>query len=247
MLRTVIIDDEAPARDLLRHYLKDIDSVEVVGECVDGFEGLKVISELKPDLVILDIQMPKLTGFEMLEVLNERPSVIFATAYDQYAIKAFELSAVDYLLKPFSKERLHSAISKVVEKRKNNASTPNELDNLLHVHSEQTNGVNRIVVRKGNAIKVIPLSDVKYLEADGDYVMVHYSDGKALKQQTMKYFEENLPSSFVRIHRAYIVNMDLVVGIEPYGKDVHVAILSTGEKLQVSKNGYKNIKERLKL
>ena len=247
MLRTVIIDDEAPARELLRHYLKDIDSVEVVGECEDGFEGLKVISELKPDLVILDIQMPKLTGFEMLEVLNERPSVIFATAYDQYAIKAFELSAVDYLLKPFSKERLQNAISKVVEKRKNNTSTPNEVDNLLHVHSEQTNGVNRIVVKKGNAIKVIPLSDVKYLEADGDYVMVHYSDGKALKQQTMKFFEENLPSSFVRIHRAYIVNMDLVIGIEPYGKDVHVAILSTGEKLQVSKNGYKNIKERLKL
>ncbi|MBO7522317.1 MAG: response regulator [Bacteroidales bacterium] len=247
MLRTVIIDDEAPARDLLRHYLKDIDSVEIVGECENGFEGLKVISELKPDLVILDIQMPKLTGFEMLEVLNERPNVIFATAYDQYAIKAFELSAVDYLLKPFSKERLQNAISKVVEKKKDNASKPNEVDNVIQAYSEQTNGVNRIVVKKGNAIKVIPLSDIKYLEAEGDYVMVHYSDGKALKQQTMKYFEENLPASFLRIHRAYIVNMDLVIGIEPYGKDVHVAILSTGEKLQVSKNGYKNIKERLKL
>ena len=247
MLRTVIIDDEAPARDLLRHYLKDIDSVEIVGECENGFEGLKVISELKPDLVILDIQMPKLTGFEMLEVLNERPNVIFATAYDQYAIKAFELSAVDYLLKPFSKERLQNAISKVVEKKKDNASKPNEVDNVIQAYSEQTNGVNRIVVTKGNAIKVIPLSDIKYLEAEGDYVMVHYSDGKALKQQTMKYFEENLPASFLRIHRAYIVNMDLVIGIEPYGKDVHVAILSTGEKLQVSKNGYKNIKERLKL
>ena len=247
MLRTVIIDDEAPARDLLRHYLKDIDSVEIVGECENGFEGLKVISELKPDLVILDIQMPKLTGFEMLEVLNERPNVIFATAYDQYAIKAFELSAADYLLKPFSKERLQNAISKVVEKKKNNVSKPNEVDNVIQAYSEQANGVNRIVVKKGNAIKVIPLSDIKYLEAEGDYVMVHYSDGKALKQQTMKYFEENLPSSFLRIHRAYIVNMDLVIGIEPYGKDVHVAILSTGEKLQVSKNGYKNIKERLKL
>ena len=247
MLRTVIIDDEAPARELLKHYLKDIDSVEIVGECENGFEGLKVISELKPDLVILDIQMPKLTGFEMLEVLNERPNVIFATAYDQYAIKAFELSAADYLLKPFSKERLQNAISKVVEKKKDNASKPNEVDNVIQAYSEQANGVNRIVVKKGNAIKVIPLSDIKYLEAEGDYVMVHYSDGKALKQQTMKYFEENLPSSFLRIHRAYIVNMDLVIGIEPYGKDVHVAILSTGEKLQVSKNGYKNIKERLKL
>lgn len=247
MLRTVIIDDEAPARDLLRHYLKDIDSVEVVGECENGFEGLKVISEMKPDLVILDIQMPKLTGFEMLEVLNDRPNVIFATAYDQYAIKAFELCAADYLLKPFSKERLQNAISKVVERKKENASTPNEVDNVIHAYSEQINGINRIVVKKGNTIKVIPLSDIKYLEAEGDYVMVHYSDGKALKQQTMKYFEENLPSSFVRIHRAYIVNIDLVIGIEPYGKDVHVAILSTGEKLQVSKNGYKNIKERLRL
>lgn len=247
MLRTVIIDDEAPARDLLRHYLKDIDSVEIVGECENGFEGLKVISEMKPDLVILDIQMPKLTGFEMLEVLNDRPNVIFATAYDQYAIKAFELCAADYLLKPFSKERLQNAISKVVERKKENASTPNEVDNVIHAYSEQINGINRIVVKKGNTIKVIPLSDIKYLEAEGDYVMVHYSDGKALKQQTMKYFEENLPSSFVRIHRAYIVNIDLVIGIEPYGKDVHVAILSTGEKLQVSKNGYKNIKERLRL
>ncbi|MBP5589123.1 MAG: response regulator [Bacteroidales bacterium] len=247
MLRTVIIDDEAPARDLLRHYLKDIDSVEIVGECENGFEGLKVISEMKPDLVILDIQMPKLTGFEMLEVLNDRPNVIFATAYDQYAIKAFELCAADYLLKPFSKERLQNAISKVVERKKENASTPNEVDNVIHAYYEQINGINRIVVKKGNTIKVIPLSDIKYLEAEGDYVMVHYSDGKALKQQTMKYFEENLPSSFVRIHRAYIVNIDLVIGIEPYGKDVHVAILSTGEKLQVSKIGYKNIKERLRL
>lgn len=246
MLKTIIIDDEAPARELLKHYLKDIAEVKLVAECSDGFEGLKKISELKPDLVFLDIQMPKLTGFEMLEVLDERPFIIFTTAYDQYALKAFELNAVDYLLKPFPRERLVEAVNRVLLKRKEETESDNTIDKLIGSRPDNSPGLSRIVIRKGNAINMIPIEDVVYIEAQNDYVMVHYIGGKGLKQQTMKYYEDNLPfSDFVRIHRSYIVRVDQIKRLEPYAKENHLAVLGSGDKLQVSKNGYKLLKERL--
>jgi two-component system LytT family response regulator len=246
MLKTIIIDDEAPARELLKHYLKDITDVELVAECADGFEGLKKISELKPDLVFLDIQMPKLTGFEMLEVLDERPFIIFTTAYDQYALKAFDLNAIDYLLKPFPRERLAEAVNRALLKRKEEAEADNTIDKLIGNRPGNSPSLNRIVVRKGNAINMIPIENVIYIEAQNDYVMVHYIGGKGLKQQTMKYYEDNLPfSDFVRIHRSYIVRVDQIKKLEPYAKENHLAILDSGDKLQVSKNGYKLLKERL--
>lgn len=244
-LRTVIIEDEAPARELLKHYLKEQPSVEVVAECSDGFSGLKTIAELKPDLIFLDIQMPKLTGFEMLEILDEKPEIIFTTAYDQYAIKAFELNAVDYLLKPFHKERLAEAVNKVLTK----ASLPEEsrksnIDPMLL--KPEGGPVTRIVVRKGNAINIIPVDQVRYFESQDDYVMVYHTEGKAMKQQTMKYYEENLPrTEFIRIHRSYIVKISEIKRIEPYGKENHVAILNTGEKLPVSRGGYTHLKDEL--
>lgn len=248
MLRTIIIDDETPARELLKHYLSAINDIELVAECADGFEGLKAISEHKPDLIFLDIQMPKLTGFEMLEVLNERPEIIFTTAYDQYAIKAFEINAIDYLLKPFSKERLIDAVRKAASKRENSDNTGDTIERVLKNRPEQVNLINRIVVRKGNSINMIPVEDLKYIEAQNDYVMVYYKNGKALKQQTMKFFEDNLsPDDFVRIHRSYIVRIQMIKRIEPYSKDNHIAILESGERLSVSKNGYKLLKEKLDL
>ncbi|MFA5817778.1 MAG: LytTR family transcriptional regulator DNA-binding domain-containing protein [Bacteroidales bacterium] len=245
-LRTIIIEDEAPARELLKHYLKDYNEIEVIAECPDGFAGLKSISEMKPDLVFLDIQMPKLTGFEMLEVLEERPEIIFTTAYDQFAIKAFELNAVDYLLKPYHKERLKEAINKVVEKTGSGKSDQKSASQLLSKRPEQSSPVSRIVVRKANSINIIPVDQVRYVEAQDDYVMIYHSTGKALKQQTMKFYEDNLPKvDFVRIHRSYIVKVEEIKRIEPYGKDNHIAILHSGDKLPVSRAGYKHLKEEL--
>jgi len=245
-IRTIIIEDETPARELLKHYLKDYIEIEVIAECQDGFSGLKSISELNPDLIILDIQMPKLTGFEMLEVLEEKPEIIFTTAYDQYAIKAFELNAVDYLLKPYHKERLKEAVNKAIEKIGAGKGIPKSTGQLLSIRPEPAFSLNRVVVRKANSINIIPVDQIRYVEAQDDYVMIYHSAGKALKQQTMKFYEENLPKTdFARIHRSYIVNILEIKRIEPYGKDNHVAILQSGDKLPVSRTGYKQLKEDL--
>jgi two-component system LytT family response regulator len=244
-IRTIIIEDEAPAREIIKYYLKELDFIAVIAECSDGFSGLKSISVLKPDLVFLDIQMPRLTGIEMLEVLTEKPAIIFTTAYDQFALKAFELNAVDYLLKPFPKRRFLDAVNKAADKIRSGTDIPDP-GQLLAKKPDTAAPVNRIVVRKGNAINLIPVEQVKYVEAQDDYVMIYHSAGKALKQQTMKFYEDNLPGNdFVRIHRSYIVRIQEINRIEPYEKDNHVAVLKSGEKLPVSRAGYKHLKEEL--
>jgi two-component system, LytTR family, response regulator len=245
-IRIVIIDDETPGRELIKHYLKDVDAVEVIAECSDGFSGLKTISLLKPDLVFLDIQMPRLTGIELVEVLTEKPEIIFTTAYDQFAIRAFELNAVDYLMKPFEKRRFLEAVKKAIGKIRSSTGEKEPASQILAKKPENSAPVNRIVVRKGNAINIIPVDEIKYVESQDDYVMIHHSSGKALKQQTLKFYEENLPKTdFVRIHRAYIVNVSEIKQIEPYGKDNHIAILQSGDKLPVSRSGYKQLREDL--
>jgi len=245
-IRILIIDDEAPAREIIKHYLKEVDSIEVIAECADGFSGLKSISGLKPDLVFLDIQMPRLTGIEMLEVITEKPEIIFTTAYDQFAIRAFELNAVDYLMKPFPKRRFLEAVKKAIEKIQSGKGNKEPASQLLAKKAEPSSPFNRFVVRKGNAINLIPVEQIRYVEAQDDYVMIYHSAGKALKQQTMKFCEDNLPKSdFVRIHRSYIVRIEEINRIEPYGKDNHIAILHSGDKLPISRSGYKHIKEEL--
>ncbi|HBE41446.1 MAG TPA: DNA-binding response regulator [Bacteroidales bacterium] len=246
-IRTVIIDDETPAREIIKHYLNDLDDIEVIAECSDGFSGLKTITMLKPDLVLLDIQMPRLTGIEMLEVMTEKPEVIFITAYDQFAIRAFELNAVDYLLKPFEKRRFLDAVRKATDKIKSGSGEREPGNKILPKMPEPVSPVSRVVVRKGNAINLIPVDQIRFVEAQDDYVMIHHSGGKALKQQTMKYYEENLSKSdFVRIHRSYIVKIQEISRIEPYGKDNHVALLKSGDKLPVSRSGYQNLREELR-
>jgi two-component system LytT family response regulator len=246
-IKALVIDDEAPAREIIKHYLKELDSVEVIGECADGFSGLKSISSLKPDLVFLDIQMPRLTGIEMLEVVTEKPEVIFTTAYDQFAIKAFELNAIDYLLKPFPKRRFLNAVEKVIEKIRSGTENKKPLNQLLEQKPETSASVNRIIVRKGNAINIIPVDQIRYVAAEDDYVMIYHTGGKSLKQQTMKFYEDNLPKeNFVRIHRSYIVRIQEINRIEPYTKDNHVAILHSGDKIPVSRSGYKHLKDELK-
>lgn len=245
-VRIIIIDDETPAREIIKHYLSEAGDIEIVAECSDGFSGLKSISSLKPDLVFLDIQMPRLTGIELVEVMTEKPEIIFTTAYDQYAIRAFELNAVDYLMKPYQKRRFLEAVRKVVDKIHAGKANAVEARQILAKKPEPEAPLNRFVVRKGNAINLIPVEQVKYIEAQDDYVMIYHAEGKALKQETMKYCEDNLPrKDFVRVHRSYIVNVSQIKKIEPYGKDNHVAVLNTGDKIPVSRSGYQQLKEEL--
>jgi two-component system LytT family response regulator len=242
----VIIDDEAPAREIIRHYLNEVENVEIIAECADGFTGLKTISAMKPDLVFLDIQMPRLTGIELVEVLTEKPEIIFTTAYDQYAIRAFELNAVDYLMKPFPKRRFLESVKKAISKIRSESSIKEPANQLLAKKPESAAPVNRMVVRKGNSINLIPVEEIRYLEAQDDYVMIYHTAGKALKQQTMKSCEDSLSKSdFVRIHRSYIVKVAEIKRIEPYGKENYVAILMSGDKLPVSRSGFRHLKEEL--
>jgi two-component system LytT family response regulator len=246
MIKTIIIEDEQPARDLIRNYLRDASHIELLGEFSDGFTGLKAIQELKPQLVFLDIQMPKLTGFEVLELLEEIPQIIFTTAYDQFAIKAFELNAADYLLKPFSRERFLSALAKA-EERITKGTDEKVITRLVQHVTENREVLDRVVVRIGSKIKVIAVSDILYIESQDDYVMIYTKEGKYLKQQTMKSFEELLdPSHFVRIHRSYLVNADCITQLELYEKSSYLAVLTGGAKLKVSDTGYKALKSLMR-
>ncbi len=246
IIKTIIIDDEAPARDLLKIYLKTHTEIEILGEYINGFEGAKAINSIKPDLVILDIQMPKIDGFEMLELLEHHPAVIFSTAYNEFAIKAFELNAVDYLLKPYSKERLLQAVDKAIV-RLNSDEKAVDIPNLIgHIEDVNDEYLQRIVVKTGVKIEVISVGEIKYLESNDDYVNIHSQERKYLKQRTMKYYEQRLsPNRFVRIHRSYIVNIEEIDKLELMGKDSHIVILKGGITLKVSRSGYPKLKKAL--
>lgn len=246
-LQTLIIEDEELARNLLRSYLKDQPDIEIIGECENGFDGVKAINEKKPDLVFLDIQMPKITGFEMIELLDHKPQIIFTTAYDQYALKAFELNAVDYLLKPFSKERMQKAIEKVVHHIQHNENNIEKLEEMSNFRPGQE-FIDRVVVKDRHKIHIITVDKIRYIESLDDYVMIYTHDGRHMKQKTMKYFETYLdPKNFIRIHRSFIVQVDNIAEIQQYEKESYVVILKDKDKtkLKVSKSGYKKIKEVL--
>ena len=246
-LQTLIIEDEELARNLLRSYLKDHPDIEIIGECENGFDGVKAINEKKPDLVFLDIQMPKITGFEMIELLDHKPQIIFTTAYDQYALKAFELNAVDYLLKPFSKERMQKAIEKVVHHIEHAESNVEKLEELSNFRPGEA-FIDRVVVKDRHKIHIITVDKIRYIESLDDYVMIYTQDGRHMKQKTMKYFETYLdPKNFIRIHRSFIIQVDNIAEIQQYEKESYVVILKDKDKtkLKVSKTGYKKIKEVL--
>jgi len=245
-IRTIIIEDEAPARDIVKIYLKKHSEIELLGEFSDGFSGVKAINELKPDLLFLDIQLPKLNGFEILELIEHFPVIIFTTAYDQFALKAFEMNATDYLLKPFSAERFDAALQKALDKIKSKKDEVQEVQKLVESVSEKTDSLDRVVVKSGTKIKVIPADKIIYIEAQDDYVMIYTEESKHLKEKTMKYFESHLDDSqFVRIHRSYIVNVNYIAQLEHFTKDSYLVILKNGAKLKVSDSGYKNLKTRL--
>jgi two-component system LytT family response regulator len=241
MIRAVIIDDEPLARSIIKEYLQRHTQIELVQECNDGFEGIKAIMQHHPDLVFLDIQMPKINGFEMLELIEQPPAVIFTTAYDEYAIKAFENHAVDYLLKPFNQERFDKAINRWREKRTNTSTGITQP--LLETASRQPSQNQRIVVKTGSKIKIIPVEDILYLEAADDYVKIHTKEGAFLKNKTMSHFEGSLdPQVFVRTHRSYMVHVQRITRIEPHEKESYLALLTTGAQVPVSKSGYSKLK-----
>lgn len=241
MIKAFIVDDEPLARELVKKHLQKYTDILLVGEANDGFEALKLIPEAKPDLLFLDIQMPKINGFELLELLSETPAVIFTTAFDEFALKAFEVNALDYLLKPFSEERFDSAISK---KRTLELSPDSKKDIPLQIIHEQ----NRIVVKDGTEIKIIPINEVDYIEAYDDYVKIYQGKKYVLKKQTMNHFEQVLPKNqFIRIHRSYILNVNELTKIESYEKNSYVAILKSGTSIPISRSSYSELKSRLGL
>ncbi len=246
MTKVIIIDDEPLARSILKEYLQKHPQIQLAAECGDGFEGVKAIQQQQPDLIFLDIQMPKINGFEMLELVDNPPAVIFTTAFDEYAIKAFEAHAIDYLLKPFDQQRFDKALLKWQEKK--TSGTERSTQDLLETASQSPAQSQRIVIKDGTKIKIIPVHDVMYLEAADDYVKIHTKDGYFLKNKTMSHFEESLDKQqFVRSHRSYIVNVQQITRIDAYEKDSHVAVLRSGVKVPVSRSGYGKLKEVLGL
>lgn len=242
MKKVILIDDEPLARLVIREYLEEYPEIEIVAECNDGFEGAKAISSYKPDLIFLDIQMPKINGFEMLEIILEKPSVIFTTAFDEYALKAFETHALDYILKPFSKERFSQAINKW----KSTASNASELDKLEETFFKQPDEHLRIVIKDKQEIKIIPTSEIEFIEAYDDYVKIHHLGKTHLKKKTMSYFEKTLdPKQFIRVHRSFLLNINELTRIESFEKNSYVAILRSGKRIPISRSAYRPLKESL--
>lgn len=244
MISTVLIDDEPLARSIIKEYIESFSQLNVVQECNDGFEGLKAIMQHKPQLIFLDVQMPKINGFEMLELIEEPPAVIFVTAFDEYAIKAFESHAIDYLLKPFSKERFDKAVEKFLA-HASESTLPPALPESFSLSPQQHQ---RVVVKTAGKIKIIPVDDIQYLEAADDYVRIHTKEGAFLKNRTMSHFEKSLDGNlFVRTHRSFIVNVQQITRLDPYEKESYVALLKNGTKVSVSKSGYARLKQVLGL
>jgi two-component system, LytTR family, response regulator len=242
-LRALIVDDEDLARQLLREYAHEVVGLEIIAECSNGFEAVKAIGELKPDLVLLDVQMPKLNGFEVLELVDPPPAVIFVTAYDQYAMKAFEEHAVDYLLKPFHLDRFKKAIEHARARLGKGLPEPVQLKTAASIPGER---IERIVVKDGSKVHIIAVNKLDYVEAQDDYVSLHSENRKYLKQQTISNIEAQLDSTcFIRIHRSYIVNLERIVRIEPYTKDSRIAILKDDTRLPVSRSGFSKLKSLL--
>ncbi len=247
MINTILIDDEPLARSLVAEYLQAYANITILQECNDGFEGVKAIAQHKPDLIFLDIQMPKINGFEMLELIDQPPAVIFTTAFDEYAMKAFETHAIDYLLKPFSKERFDKAIQKWLQQRNQSESKPNT-QTLISTEIRQPEERNRIVVKEGSNIRIISVHEIQYIEAYDDYVKIFTQKEMFLKKKTMSFYEQSLDNAqFVRVHRSYLIQLNQLTKIEPLEKDTHIALLKSGAKIPLSKTGYGKLKTVLGL
>ncbi|HEY6356999.1 MAG TPA: LytTR family DNA-binding domain-containing protein [Vicinamibacterales bacterium] len=242
VLRSVIVDDEEPARLALRADLDAIGGVSIVGECGNGFDAVRLIGDLQPDVVLLDVQMPKLDGFEVLELIGPAVPVVFCTAYDQFALRAFEVHAVDYLLKPYSRDRLREALARVRGRQARVGPTAATLRSA----ARPGQALERVVVRDGAHVHVIAVDKIDYVEAQDDYVAFRTAGRTLLKEQTLGDLEAQLdPRRFVRIHRSYLLNLDRLARVELYAKDSRIAILTDGTRLPVSRSGHQRLQDLL--
>jgi len=240
-IETIIVDDEEPARAILREFLADYPDFVVVAECANGYEAVKAVAQHRPQLVFLDIQMPKLDGFEVLDLLDPKPKVIFATAYEEYAIRAFEVHAIDYLLKPFTPARFAQVIAHAEE-----TLGRDDTQALTSASAAARRPLQRIAFRDGGNIELVPVQRIDYIEAQDDYIHVFSRGKKHLKQQTLGELETLLdPTRFVRVHRSYIVNVESLARVEPYAKDSRVALLRDGTRIPVSRAGYERLRALL--
>jgi two-component system, LytTR family, response regulator len=246
-LRIVIVDDEPLARAVVREYATADADVEIVAECGNGFDAVKVVAEQKPDLVLLDVQMPKLDGFEVLELLGGDQTVVFITAYDSYALRAFEVHAVDYLLKPFSADRFQEALARVRERMRAKEHPPtHDVAAIMRDARPKSGPAERVLIRDGANVHVLPVDKIDYVEAQDDYVAFKSEGKQFLKDQTLAAVEGTLdPNRFVRIHRSYILNIDRIAKVELYAKDSRIAILRDGTRLPVSRAGYSRLSQLL--
>ena len=243
-MRVIIVDDEFLARALLREYLAAWPDIEIVAECANGFEAVKAIGELQPDLVFLDIQMPKLDGFEVVELAGAagHTRYVFVTAYDQFALKAFEVRAIDYLLKPFSRERLAQALASA-----HSRTTPPEQVQAVAQEAARRHGpLERVLIRDGARVHVVPSASIAWIEAQDDYVQISAGGRAHLKNGRMAELEQGLdPALFLRVHRSYIVNVGAIERIEATSKDSWCAVLKDGKRVPVSRSGYQKVRERI--
>lgn len=240
----VIVDDESLARQIVREYLSGHADIHIAAECANGFEAVKAVTELMPDILFLDIQMPKLNGFEVLELIEHDLAVVFTTAYDEFAVKAFEVHAADYLLKPFSKQRFDEALQQA--KNKLGRPTGKAFNAIVEDSHSMHKPLERLLIRDGTKVHIIPAEQIDYIEAQDDYVAVKSGGKSHLKQTTLSKLEQDLAGEkFIRIHRSYILNIGRLAKIELYAKDSRVAILTDGTRLQVSRAGYTKLKEFL--
>ncbi|HNQ68982.1 MAG TPA: LytTR family transcriptional regulator DNA-binding domain-containing protein [Bacteroidales bacterium] len=245
-MKALIIDDEPLAVQIIKEFVATFNEIEIIGEYNNGFDAIKAINEIKPDLIFLDIQMPKLTGFEMLELIENPPFIIFTTAYEEFALKAFEKNAVDYLLKPFSKARFDQAILKVLKQNEDKKSSVNYLPLIENIQSSKE-VLDRVVVKESGKIFIIPVSEIYFIEAADDYVVINTSGKEYVKNSTMKYYADKLPADvFVRIHRSSIININFIKEIQPYNKETHSVIMKNGKSLKTSRQGSSELKALLK-
>lgn len=243
MYKVIIIDDEPLARELIEVLLKHYNQFDVVDRCADGFDAFKSIQKHTPDLIFLDVQMPRINGFELLEMLDKPPAVIFTTAFDEYAMKAFEANAADYLLKPITRERFDKAIQKCMHQAlyQNVASVENMIQGQVFEGYQH-----RIVVKDRGNIRIIPSEEIHYIEANDDYIRIVTADGSFLKKSTLGHIEQTLdPNLFVRVHRSYLMPVSQLLRIEPYEKNSHIALLHCGIKISVSQAGMSRLKSLL--
>ncbi len=241
-LRVLVVDDEPLARQIARDYAQAVDDVVVVGECANGYEAVKAVSDTVPDVIVLDVQMPRLSGFDVLELIGDGPAVVFATAHDEFALKAFDVHAVDYLLKPFSQARMAEALGRARDRLAGRAA--NGADGLRAALRQVR--VDRILVRDGHKVHIVKVDSLDYVQAQDDYVMLHAGEKALLKEQPLASLEGQLdPARFVRIHRSYLINLGSLNRVELEAKDRRVAVLHSGARLPVSRSGQQRLAERL--